>query len=152
MKNFNISSYLTLENYFLGAVSLTKNNDINQCKYPGKGIGFDRKGTFSFGNGVGSNAISFGVDMSLSKEIDNRKRDILILGKGPTQELEHKMSAEKMYLFNMTENNKKIVRACIIVEQIVIYLLMVQKLLSKRFWNCGNSIMLMKHFKRLVSR
>ena len=109
MKNFNISSYLTLENYFLGAVSLTKNNDINQCKYSGKGIGFDRQGTFSFGNGVGSNAISFGVDMSLSKEIDNRKRDILILGKGPTQELEHKMSAEKMYLFNMTENNKKIV-------------------------------------------
>ena len=34
-------------------------------------------------------------------------KNILILGKGPTQELEHTLSAEKRYSINFTENNKK---------------------------------------------
>ena len=45
--------------------------------------------------------------MSLSTKIDNRKKDILILGKGPKQELEHTLSAEKRYSINFTEKNKK---------------------------------------------
>ena len=45
--------------------------------------------------------------MSSSTKIDNRKKDILILGKGPTQGLEHTLSAEKMYSINFTEHNKK---------------------------------------------
>ena len=44
--------------------------------------------------------------MSLSLHIDNTKKDIFILGKGPTQGLEHKLTAEKLYLINFTENNK----------------------------------------------
>ena len=35
------------------------------------------------------------------------QKDILILGKGPTQGLEHTLSAEKMYSINFTEHNKK---------------------------------------------
>ena len=54
-KNFNVSSHPALENCLFGAVSLTKNNDIdeymkiqnNECS--GYGIGFDRIGEFSFG-------------------------------------------------------------------------------------------------------
>ena len=42
-----------------------------------------------------------------STKIDNIKNNILILGKGPTQGLEHKLSAEKMYSINFTEHNKK---------------------------------------------
>ena len=45
--------------------------------------------------------------MSSSTRIDNRKKDILILGKGPTQRLEHTLSAEKMYSINFTETKKK---------------------------------------------
>ena len=45
--------------------------------------------------------------MSSFTKIDNRKKDILILGKGPTQGLEHTPSAEKMYSINFTKNNKK---------------------------------------------
>ena len=45
--------------------------------------------------------------MSSSTKIDNRKKDILILGKGPTQGLEHTLSAEKMYSINFTEKDKK---------------------------------------------
>ena len=44
-KNFNISSYPTLENCFFGAVSLTK-HDIDKWKYFRYGIGFDRKDIF----------------------------------------------------------------------------------------------------------
>ena len=43
--------------------------------------------------GTGRNVIIFGVDMSSSTRIDNRKKDILILAKGPTQGLEDTLSA-----------------------------------------------------------
>ena len=43
--------------------------------------------------------------MSSSSKIDNRKKDILILGKGPTQGLEHTLSAEKLYSINFTKKN-----------------------------------------------
>ena len=39
-------------------------------------------------------------------KIDNRKKDILILGKGPTQGLEHTLSVEKIYSINFTEHSK----------------------------------------------
>ena len=45
--------------------------------------------------------------MSSSTKIDNRKKYILILGKGPTQGLKHTLSAERMYSINFTEHNKK---------------------------------------------
>ena len=38
-----------------GVVKLTKNADIDKYGYSGYGIGFDRHGRFSFGNGVGKN-------------------------------------------------------------------------------------------------
>ena len=114
-----------------GAVSLTKNADIDKYKYSGYGIGFDRHGFFSHpSGGTGRNVIIFGVDMSSSTKIDNRKKDILILGKGPTQGLEHTMSAEKICSINFTENNKKLCLSFIIMEQTVIYLLMVEKFIN----------------------
>ena len=46
------------------------------------------------GNGVGRNVIIFGVDMGSSSHIDNKKKDIFILGKGATQGLEHTLTAD----------------------------------------------------------
>ena len=106
-KNFNISSYPTLEGCLFGAVKLTKHPDIDQYKYSGYGIGFDRKILFSFDNGTGRNVIIVGVDMSSSPHIDNKKKDILIHGKDPTKGLEHKLTVEKLYSINFTESNKK---------------------------------------------
>ena len=40
--------------------------------------------------------------MSSSPYIDNKKKEILILGKGPTQGLESTLTAEKMYFINFT--------------------------------------------------
>ena len=74
--------------------------------------------------------IIFGVDMSSSTKIDNRKKDILILGKGPTQGLEHTLSAEKMYSINFSDWHTNCVWACTIMDKIVICLLMVKKFIN----------------------
>ena len=103
------SDHPTLRNCLFGAVTLTKNEDINNYGYSGYRIGFDRKSSFSFpGGGFGQNAIVFGVDMSSSAHVDNKKKAILILGKGPTQRLEHTLTAEKMHSINFTVKNKEI--------------------------------------------
>ena len=45
--------------------------------------------------------------MSTSIHIDNNKKDILVLGSGPTQGLESTLTAEKMYSINFTVTRKK---------------------------------------------
>ena len=45
--------------------------------------------------------------MSSSVHIDNKKKDILILGKGPTQGLEHTLNSDKIYSINFTVTKKK---------------------------------------------
>ena len=63
----------TLKNGLSGAVTLTKNADIDKYGYSGYGIGFDRRGSFSFpSGGYGQNVLMFGVDMSFSGHIDNK--------------------------------------------------------------------------------
>ena len=42
--------------------------------------------------------------MSSSSFIDNIKKGIVILGKGPTQGLEHTLAAEKLYSINFTKH------------------------------------------------
>ena len=44
--------------------------------------------------------------MRSSPKIDNRKKDLLILGTGTMQGLEHTLSAEKMYSINFTKKKK----------------------------------------------
>ena len=75
-----------MENCLFGAVSVTKNADIDKYKYFGCGIVFDTHGLFSHpSGGTVRNVIIFRVNMSSSMKIDNRKKDILILGKDLTQ-------------------------------------------------------------------
>ena len=65
----------TLKNCLFGAVTLTRNADIDKYGYSGYGIGFDRRGGFSFpGGGYGPNILTFGVDISFSAHIDNKKK------------------------------------------------------------------------------
>ena len=89
---------------------MTKNADIDRYGYSGYGIGYDRDGSFSFpSTGLSRNVLIFGVDTISSTKIDNGKKDILILGKGPTQELEHTLNAEKKNLINCTVTGKNFV-------------------------------------------
>ena len=106
-RNFEIDSYSTPKNCLFGAVKLTKHPDIDKYKYSRYGIRFDRKGFFSLGNEIGRNVTVFGVDMSSSSHIDNKKKDTLILGKRPTQGLEHTLTAEKLYSINFMKHNTK---------------------------------------------
>ena len=107
-KTFPINSYTTLENGLFGATSLTKHIDIDEYKYSGYGIGFDRKGTFSVSNGFRKNCIGFGADMSSSVHVDDKKKYILILDEGRTQELDGtSLNAEKKSLINFPGSNKK---------------------------------------------
>ena len=74
-KDNTVISDPTLENCLFGAVTLTKNDDIEKYKYSGYGIGFDRKSSFSFSSGGhGENVLIFGADMSTSIHIDNKKK------------------------------------------------------------------------------
>ena len=108
-KNYNISSYPTIENCLFGAVSLTKNADIDKYKYSGYDIGFDRHGKFNFGNRLGKNCIIFGADLrSSSSHANNQKNSILVLGKDFVQGINGTtIYAEKLHKTNFTEKNKK---------------------------------------------
>ena len=102
------SSDPTIKNCLFGAVTLTKNADIEKYKYSGYGIGFDRRSSFSFpSGGFGQNVLIFGADMSSSIHIDNKKKDRLVLGRRPTQGLESTLTAEKIYSINFTVTKKK---------------------------------------------
>ena len=97
-----------LKNYLFETVILTKNADIEKYGYSGYGIRFDRRSRFSYPSGqFGQNVLIFGADMSSSAHIDNKKKHILVLGKGPTRGLEHTITAEKKYSINFTVTNKK---------------------------------------------
>ena len=99
----------TLLHCLFGVVSLAKNADIDKYKYSGYGIGFDRRGAFLLSSSnFGRNVIIFRVDMSSSVHVDNKGKEILILGKGPTHGLgEHSLTAEKMHSANFTEHKEK---------------------------------------------
>ena len=99
---------------------MTKNADIDKYGYSGYGIGFDRRSSFSFpSGGFGQNVLIFGADMSSSAHIDNKKKDILVLGKGPTQGLEHTLTAEKMYSINFTVTKRKLVICLLMVQKFI---------------------------------
>ena len=79
--------YLTLDSSLFGAVKLVKNANES-----------DKHGNFSFPTGgIYENLIIFEVDMISSVLVDNKKKDVLILGEGPTQGLDYTtLSAEKI--------------------------------------------------------
>ena len=67
----------TIKNCLFGAVTLTKNADIDKYRYSGYGIGFDKRGSFSFPGGrFGQNVIIFGADTSSYIHIDDKGKDL----------------------------------------------------------------------------
>ena len=133
-----------------------ENADIDQYKYSRYGIGFDRHGEFSFGNGLGKNCIIFRADLSSSSHANNQKNSILVLGKYFVQGVNGTtVYAEKLYKINFTEKNKKF---CLSLHYngANSYLFVtgteIHKFKEKRHGDCSKSIMSRKHFKRLFCR
>ena len=87
-----------------GAVKLTKNADPDKYKYSGSGIGFDLRSEFLLSDGsMGKNVIIVGDDMSSSVHINNKRKDVLILGERPTQVLDDTaLTAEVKYSINFS--------------------------------------------------
>ena len=57
---------------------------------------------------MGKNVITFGVGNSSSAHADNRKKDILVLGRGPAQRLDQTaITAKHKYSINVTRSRKK---------------------------------------------
>ena len=57
---------------------------------------------------MGKNVIIFGADMSSSVHNDNKNKDILILGEGPTQGLDDStLTADAKYPINFTKSERK---------------------------------------------
>ena len=62
--------------------------DLSKLSYVVKNEVIKKTVDFGFlAIGFGRNVIIFGVDMSLSAHVDQKKKDILIIGKGPTHTL-----------------------------------------------------------------
>ena len=100
-----------------GAVKITKNVDPDKYSYSGYGIWFDSRSLFLISNfDCGKNATIFWVDVSLSVHTDNKTKDILLLGKGLTQELDNITTAEAEYSINFSRSQKTFCQVFIIME------------------------------------
>ena len=91
-------------------MKLTENADLDKCKHSKYSIGFDSRSEFSFADGsLGKNVI-LGAGMSSPAHIDNKNKDILILGKGPTQGLDDTtLTAVAKYSINFMQPRKRFV-------------------------------------------
>ena len=92
-----------------GNVWITKNTDPNKYSYSGYGIEFDSCSLFSIPNFRWSkNTIIFGVDMTSSVHVNNKNKDILILGKLQTQGLDNTtLTAEAEYSISFSISQRK---------------------------------------------
>ena len=95
--------------YFKEDVKLAKNADPDKYVYSNYSIGFDSRSDFSLPDGsVGKNIIIFGIGMSSSMHIHNKKKEIWILDKRSTQGLDDtSLTAESQYSINFSKSNRE---------------------------------------------
>ena len=67
---------------------MAKNADSDQYKYSGYAIGFDSRGSFSLSDGSGLDKNVIWRLYEFICAFDNKKKDIVSLGKGPTNYLD----------------------------------------------------------------
>ena len=105
----DLNTGFTFKDCLFGSVKLTKNADPDKYKYSGHSIRFDSHSFSLLPDGsVGRNVIIFEADMSSSVHIDNKGKDILILGDGPTQGLDGTaFTSETKYSINFTQSHRK---------------------------------------------
>ena len=87
-----------MKNCILGTVKLARNAIKSKFIYNGRGIVFDGKGLWSFGNGFARNDVIFVVDNSSSSYTDNRKNNFLVLGERPTDDINNSTGAAEKKL------------------------------------------------------
>ena len=107
----NLNTDFTLNNCLFGSVKLTKNADPDKYKCSSYSIGFESHSELSFTDrSMGENIIIFEADMSSSVHIDNKNKDMLIFGEGPTQGLDDTvLTPDLKYPINFTQPRKRFV-------------------------------------------
>ena len=100
-----LNADFTLGNCLFESLELIKNIDPDKYKYSDYGIELEPRSECLFTDGsMGKNVIIFGADMSSSVHIDNKNKDILISGDGPTQELDDTiLTTEAKYPISFTQ-------------------------------------------------
>ena len=134
-------------------VNLTKTSDPDKYVYSGYCIGFDTHIEFSLSNGsVVKNVIIFGAEMSSSVHIDNKGKDILILGKGATQGLNNTaLTAETQYSITFTRPNIKFCLSLYYDGSNSFLFVKVTSVQRKRHWNKKISLVFRKYFRSFLS-
>ena len=110
MWTVTVGKDFTLGNFSFAPDKLTKNSDPHKYKYSSYGTKFDASGSFSQfdSSGFGKNVIIFVVNMTSSAHAENKKKDILTHGKGPTQGLnDTTLTAKTERSTNFTQKQKK---------------------------------------------
>ena len=112
-----------IKELLIWTLRLTKNVDPAKYKYSGCVIGFDSLWKLSWTyRSMAKNVIILGADMSLSVNTDNRNKNILILGEGPTQGLDDAtLRAEAKYPINFTKQRKDLLMIFLLINANKIY-------------------------------
>ena len=99
--------------------------------YSGYGIGSDGAGSWSFSNDFDWNVLFFSVDNNSSSHIDIHKNNFLVLGGGPTNDLNVSVgAAKKWFNINFSKVKKKVCLTmvfCFLMEKKYIILKLVIK-------------------------
>ena len=110
----DLNTNFTLGNCLFRAMKLTKNADPDKYGCSGYGTGFNARLQFSLLGSSWGNfiviVIIFGVDNSSFVQVHNKKKNILVLRKGPTQGLDNTtITPEARYSIHFTESRERFV-------------------------------------------
>ena len=106
----DLNSDFILKDCLFGGVKLSQSAYPDKYIYTCYSIRFDLRSKFSLsGSSMGKNDSIFGIDMSSSAHIDNKKKYSLIFSKGPTEGLgDSTLTEEAQYSINYSKSNKNI--------------------------------------------
>ena len=106
----DLNSDFILQDCLFGGVKLDKNADRDKYSYSEYGIGFDSSSLFTYPDiDWGKNVVIFRKDNSSPVHVDKKKKDILVLDKGPTKELNGTtITVEAKYSINFFKSKQKI--------------------------------------------
>ena len=106
----DLNSDFILKYCLFGGVKLSQSAYPDKYIYTCYSIRFDLRSKFSLsGSSMGKNDSIFGVDMSSSVHIDNKKKYSLIFSKGPTEGLgDSTLTEEAQHSINYSKSNKNI--------------------------------------------
>ena len=104
----NPTNNFKFKNCLFGATNTVKNCDKEKYVYSGYGITFDNARSWSFDNDSARNFIVFGVDNSSSSRANNYKNNFLVLGEGPTFEINGSFGSPEKKLLILVKQTQNI--------------------------------------------